>query len=45
MSIYLQSKARRLQHLCKVSSECDVDCVCVQRVSDMCTSSNIITAG
>ena len=32
-------------HLCEVGSECDVDCVCVQRVSGICTSSNIITAG
>jgi len=32
-------------HLREVSSEFDVDCVCVQRVSDMCTFSSIITAG
>ena len=32
-------------HLCEVSSQRDVDYVYVQRVSDICTSSNIINAG
>jgi hypothetical protein len=27
--------------ICEVSSECDVDCFCVQRVSDTCTTSNL----